>query len=59
MKRHENVKSKIRRDQLNPVFHFKDKEEDDKLLTKTVIKQALKSGKLELTSKNLKHGEIR
>jgi hypothetical protein len=52
-----NVKSRIKKDELNPVFHFKDKEEDDKVLTKGVIKQALKSGKLELSSKNLKFGE--
>lgn len=57
MKRNENIKSKIKRDQLNPVFHFKDKEDDDKVLTKNVIKLALKTGKLELSSKNLKFGE--
>ena len=52
-----NIKSRIKKDELNPVFHFKDKEEDDKVLTKSAIKQALKSGKLELASKNLKIGE--
>lgn len=52
-----NVKSRIRRDELNPLFHFKDKEEDDKLLTLNVMKQALKTGKLELSSKNLKFGK--
>lgn len=51
-----NVKSRIRKDDLNPIFHFKDKEEDDKVLTKGIIKQALKTGKLELSSKNLKFG---
>lgn len=54
-----NVKSRIRRDELNPLFHFKDKEEDDKLLTLNVMKQALKSGKLELSSKNLKFGKYK
>lgn len=53
-----NIKSRIRKDELNPLFHFKDKEEDDKVLTKGVIKQALKTGKLELASKNLKFGEL-
>lgn len=52
-----NVKSRIKKDQLNPLFHFKEKDEDDKVLTQSVIKQALKSGKLELASKNLKFGE--
>lgn len=51
-----NVKSRINRDELNPVFHFKDKEEDDKVLTKGVIKNAQKTGKLELNNKNLKSG---
>ena len=54
-----NVKSRIKKDELNPLFHFKDKEEDDKVLTQAVIKQALKSGKLELSSKNLKFGKRR
>lgn len=52
-----NIKSRIKKDELNPLFHFKEKEEDDKVLTVSVIKQALKSGKLELSSKNLKFGE--
>lgn len=53
-----NIKSRIKKDELNPLFHFKDKEEDDKVLTKAVIKQALKSGKLVLSSKNLKFGRF-
>lgn len=56
MKRSE-IKSRIKKDELNPLFHFKDKEEDDKVLTKGIVKQALKSGKLELASKNLKVGK--
>lgn len=54
-----NIKSRIKRDELNPLFHFKDKEEDDKLLTIGVIRQALKSGKLELSSRNLKFGKCK
>jgi hypothetical protein len=50
-----NIKSKIRREQLNPIFQLKDKpEEDDKVLTKAIIHNALKSGKLVLSSKHLK-----
>lgn len=52
-----SIKSRIKKDELNPLFHFKEKEEDDKVLTVSVIKQALKSGKLVLSSKNLKFGE--
>lgn len=52
-----NVKSRIKKEELNPVFHFKDKTEDDNILTKNLIRQALKTGKLELASKNLKYGE--
>jgi hypothetical protein len=52
-----NVKSKIRREELNPVFHFKDKEEDDKVLTKNLVREALKTGKLSLAGKNLKFGK--
>lgn len=52
-----NIKSRIKRDELNPVFHFKDKVEDDKILTKGMIKAALKSGKLVLSNKHLKDGE--
>lgn len=52
-----NIKSRINKDELNPLFHFKDKEEDDKILTKGVIRQALKSGKLELSSKSLQFGK--
>lgn len=54
-----NVKSRIKKDELNPLFHFKDKEDDDKILTQNVMKQALKTGKLELSSKNLKFGKQR
>jgi hypothetical protein len=51
-----NIKSRIKKDELNPVFHFKDKEEDDKVLTKAMIKEALKTGKLKISGKNLKYG---
>lgn len=51
-----NVKSRIKKDELNPLFHFKDKEEDDKVLTKKIVKNALKTGKLELSNKHLKVG---
>lgn len=51
-----NIKSRIKKDELNPVFHFKDKEEDDKVLTKGILKTAQKTGRLELTNKNLKFG---
>lgn len=51
-----NIKSKIKKDELNPLFRFRDKEEDEKVLTEDVIKAALNSGRLELTSKNLSCG---
>lgn len=52
-----NVKSRIKKEELNPVFHFKDKEEDDKILTSQIIKQALKTGKVEIAGKNLKNSK--
>lgn len=52
-----NVKSRIKREDLNPVFHFKDKAEDDKILTPQIIKLALKTGKVELVGKNLKNSK--
>jgi hypothetical protein len=52
-----NVKSRIKKEDLNPVFHFKDKAEDDKILTPQIIKQALKTGKVELVGKNLKYSK--
>lgn len=52
-----NIKARIKKDELNPVFHFKDKVEDDKVLTQGIIKATLKSGKLELSGKNLKFGK--
>jgi hypothetical protein len=54
-----NIKSRIKKDELNPVFHFKDKEEDDKVLTKEIIKKSKKNAKLELSGKNLKYGKLR
>lgn len=51
-----NIKSRIKKDQLNPIFHFKNKEEDDEILTKAIIKETLKSGILKLSGKNLKFG---
>lgn len=54
-----SIKSRIRKDELNPLFHFKDEEEDDKVLTKALIRNALKSGKLELSARNLKIGKLR
>ena len=52
-----NVKSRIKKEELNPVFHFKDKAEDDKILTPQIIKQALKTGKIEIVGKNLKNSK--
>ena len=52
-----NIKARIKKDELNPVFHFKDKVEDDKVLTPGIIRATLKSGKLELSGKNLKFGK--
>lgn len=54
-----NIKPRINKANLNPVFHFKDKVEDDKILTKSVIKTTLKSGKLELSGRNLQFGEFK
>lgn len=52
-----DIKARIKKDELNPLFQFKDAEEDDKVMTQGVIRQALKSGKLVLSSKNLQFGE--
>lgn len=42
---------------LNPVFHKKTKAEDDAVVSETVLKLAKKSGKLNLSSRNLSSGE--
>ncbi|KAL1386798.1 hypothetical protein pipiens_012802 [Culex pipiens pipiens] len=47
------VRSRIRQQELNPVFHWQNKEEDDKVLSKARIKQALKSGVLNLAGQGL------
>ncbi|EAA04662.4 AGAP006993-PA [Anopheles gambiae str. PEST] len=47
------VRSRIRQQELNPVFHFQDKQEDNQILTRARIKQALKSGVLNLSGKGL------
>ncbi|XP_062557364.1 leucine-rich repeat-containing protein 40 isoform X1 [Armigeres subalbatus] len=47
------VRSRIRQQELNPVFHWQDKTEDDKVLSKIKIKQALKSGVLNLSGQGL------
>lgn len=51
------VRSRIRQQELNPVFHWQDKAEDDKVLSKIKIKQALKSGVLNLSGQGLATGE--
>jgi len=57
MKKNNVIKSRIKKEDLNPVFHFKDKTEDDKILTPKIIKQALKTGRVELVGKNLKYSK--
>lgn len=52
------VRSRIRQQELNPVFHWQDKTEDDKVLSKTKIKQALKSGVLNLAGQGLATGKF-
>ncbi|XP_058053974.1 leucine-rich repeat-containing protein 40 [Anopheles bellator] len=47
------VRSRIRQQELNPVFHLQNKEEDDQILTRVKIKQALKTGVLNLAGKGL------
>lgn len=42
---------------LNPLFHFKTPKEDDKILTKTLLSQARKSGVLNLSNRGLAFGE--
>jgi hypothetical protein len=56
-KNYSNVKSKINRNQLNPLFHLQDKKEDCKVLSKAMIKQAKKSGILNMASKGLGTGK--
>ena len=51
------VKSKIRKQDLNPVFHFQDKKEDAQVLSKALVKQALKSGTLKLSGRGLGTGK--
>ena len=52
------VKCRIIKEDLNPLFHFKNKVEDDKVCTANLMKQALKSGTLKLSNKNLSSGEF-
>lgn len=51
MSRHQRLK------QLNPVFHMKQKSEDNEALSRGMIKQALKSGCLNLSGRGLAFGE--
>uniref|UniRef100_A0A182IS19 Disease resistance R13L4/SHOC-2-like LRR domain-containing protein n=1 Tax=Anopheles atroparvus TaxID=41427 RepID=A0A182IS19_ANOAO len=53
MKARQIARSRIREQELNPVFHLQNKTEDDQILTRTRIKQALKSGVLNLAGKGL------
>ncbi|XP_053666913.1 leucine-rich repeat-containing protein 40 [Anopheles marshallii] len=53
MKARQIARSRIREQELNPVFHFQDKQEDNQILTRARIKQALKSGVLNLSGKGL------
>ncbi|KFB52891.1 AGAP006993-PA-like protein [Anopheles sinensis] len=53
MKAHPIARSRIREQELNPVFHFQNKEEDNQILTRAKIKQALKSGVLNLAGRGL------
>uniref|UniRef100_A0A2M3Z5X9 Putative leucine-rich repeat protein n=1 Tax=Anopheles braziliensis TaxID=58242 RepID=A0A2M3Z5X9_9DIPT len=47
------VRSRIRQQELNPVFHLQKAEEDNQILTRGKIKQALKTGVLNLAGKGL------
>uniref|UniRef100_A0A182FGB9 Disease resistance R13L4/SHOC-2-like LRR domain-containing protein n=1 Tax=Anopheles albimanus TaxID=7167 RepID=A0A182FGB9_ANOAL len=47
------VRSRIRQQELNPVFHVQKAEEDNQILTRGKIKQALKTGVLNLAGKGL------
>lgn len=51
------VRSRIRQQELNPVFHVQKAEEDNQILTRGKIKQALKTGVLNLAGKGLASGE--
>lgn len=42
----------------NPVFHRQTKEEDEFQLPKAIVKQARKTGILNLSGKGLAHGEL-
>ncbi|XP_053672417.1 leucine-rich repeat-containing protein 40 [Anopheles nili] len=53
MKARQMARSRIREQELNPVFHFQNKTEDNQILTRARIKQALKSGTLNLSGKGL------
>lgn len=43
---------------LNPMFHFKTPTEDDKVITKSLLMQARKSGVLNLSNKGLAFGML-
>lgn len=51
-----SVKSRIKKEDLNPVFYFQTEDDDDKVLSKALIKTALKSGNLNLANKGLGSG---
>lgn len=52
------IKSKIRSQQLNPVFHFQNKKEDEDVLTNELIKQSRLSGVLNLSGRGLGTGNL-
>jgi hypothetical protein len=56
-KNYSNVKSRIKKQQLNPLFHLQDAEEDCKVFSKAMVKQAKKSGILNLSGKGLATGK--
>jgi hypothetical protein len=47
------VKSRIKREDLNPIFYLKTKKDDDNVLTQDLIKSSLKSGNLNLSNRGL------
>lgn len=51
-----SVKSRIKKEDLNPVFYFQTEDDEDKVLSKALIKTALKSGNLNLANKGLGSG---
>lgn len=52
------VKCRINKEDLNPLFHFKNNAEDDKVCTANLMKLALQTGTLKLSNKNLSSGKF-